>query len=99
MDWIESMDKLKRMRGFTDEQLGAELGISASWVRDLRGHRREMPGEIKIDLIDKLGYAMTAEVILSIFPKKNRDKIIELENKRARERANRKLSEEQENDD
>lgn len=92
MDWIQQLDKLKESRQYTDTELAAALGISKGFLSDVRSGRRPMPTAVKLAIIDRLGYDLTRDVIISVLPTDMQQKIMDIEISRGKKAAARKAA-------
>ena len=68
MDWIKELDLLKEKRQLNDTDLATLLGVSKTYISDIRAGRRPMPLTLKVKIWDKLQYDMTRDRILMILP-------------------------------
>jgi DNA-binding Xre family transcriptional regulator len=92
MNWMEQLDKLKAQRQYTDTELSGQLGISKTFLADLRAGRRPFPPAVRFAILDMLGYDMTRDALLLLLPTELSDKIKASDVKRGKNRAAKKDS-------
>jgi len=82
-EWIARLDALKvKYNLSTEVQLSLLVGVGQSMLGHIRSGRKSIPMPTKLRILDKLGYAMTREVILSVLPDESRKVVIEIDNSR-----------------
>lgn len=71
----------------SDTSLAAQIGLSKSMLSQCRSGARPLPLAARYRLLDKLGYALTRDLILAALGDEPREAITEADNKRAQRRA------------
>jgi DNA-binding Xre family transcriptional regulator len=92
MDWLKELDKLKAARQYTDTELAATLGISKGFLSDLRSGRRPMPTAVRLAIVDRMGYDLTRNVLISILPIEIQQKVMDIEVARGKRAAAKKAA-------
>lgn len=87
IDWIAKLDALRARMSLNDSQLAAELGLSRSMLAQVRSGHRQLPTKAKLQLLDKLGYALTRGIALAALSSEVTATITEADNQRAQDRA------------
>lgn len=87
LDWGRLLDRLKMRMDLSDTALAAQIGLSKSMLSQCRTGARPLPLAAKYRLLDKLGYALTRDLILAALADEPREAITEADNKRAQRRA------------
>lgn len=83
------IEKLKKKFNFSSDKAVADhLKISKQTMSDYKSGRRDLSIATKVRAWDSLGYAITRDMLLSLLGDEGK-RIIEIDNKRAAERANR----------
>ena len=86
--WPALLDKLKAELGDLNElQLAGAIGLSQSMLSQVRIGHRPLPTKAKIAVLDKLGYALTRNLVLSTLPGDVAEAIGDADNRRAKDRA------------
>lgn len=86
-DWPALLDKLKARLDLNETQLAATIGMSRSMLSQVRIDHRPLPTKAKFVVLDKLGYALTRNLVLSALPADVSETITEADNARAQEKA------------
>lgn len=90
VNWNEKIEQYKQRFGFTsDAQVASDLGITRGALNNFtRGHA-PWPTALKIAILDRLGYAVTRNVLLGLVPQREAAHFLELDHARARKRIER----------
>lgn len=68
MDWQKAINQLAEDRKISIRQLAADLGVSQQFLNDVaRGSKPASP-MLKLKVLDRLGYDLTRDTLLLIFP-------------------------------
>ncbi len=86
-DWPALLDKLKARLDLNETQLAATIGMSRSMLSQVRIDHRPLPTKAKFVVLDKLGYALTRNLVLSALPADVSETITEADNARAQQKA------------
>ena len=87
IDWIAKLDTLKDRMALNDSQVAAELGLSRSMLAQVRSGHRQLPTKVRLQLLDRLGYALTRGAVLAALGNELTETITEADNKRAQDRT------------
>ena len=87
-EWTDRLDRLKARRKLeSDVVLAYTVGISPAMLAHVRAARRPLPLPARFRLLDKLGYKMTRERIISALPDDAKAVIEEIENRQLGRKA------------
>lgn len=88
LDFINhALDDLKeRMQLQSDAALAEHLGVSRQMLGQVRSGETRVPPAMLARVIDKAGYALTRDAILSLLPRDSASTIRSFDNKRAARR-------------
>lgn len=89
VDWSQQLDRLKERLSLSETALAASIGLSKSMLSQCRAGARPLPLHAKFRLLDKLGYALTRDLMLAALTDDSRDAVVEADNRRALRRAER----------
>lgn len=92
MNWVEKLNQLKEQRQYTDTELAAQLGISKTFLADLRAGRRPFPPGVRFSILDMLGFDMTRDTLLMLLPDELREKITAFEIARGKKRSQKRMA-------
>lgn len=82
LNWPDLLDKLKAKFTLNETELAATIGLSRSMLSQVRIGHRPLPTRSKFVILDKLGYAMTRDLLLSALPSEVSETIAEADNAR-----------------
>ena len=85
--WPALLDKLKSRLDLNETQLAATIGMSRSMLSQVRIDHRPLPTKAKFVVLDRLGYALTRNLLLSALPADVSETITEADNARAQQKA------------
>ncbi|AVX93377.1 hypothetical protein PkP19E3_35400 (plasmid) [Pseudomonas koreensis] len=66
--WTELMDLLRVEQGWSDTQLGKQIGISISMIRQCRIQMRPLPPAAKVRILSAMGVEVTRSSLIAALP-------------------------------
>ena len=74
--WAELMDLLRVEQGWTDTQLGKQIGISISMIRQCRIQMRPLPPAAKVRILTAMGVEMTRSSLIAALPSAVKEAVV-----------------------
>ena len=75
VQWAELMDLLRLEQGWTDTQLGKNIGISISMIRQCRIQMRPLPPAARVRILAAMGVEMTRSSLIAAMPSAVKDAV------------------------
>lgn len=86
--FVSHLDDLKNRRDWSDSELADRIGLpNRQYLSKIRKGEKEVPLEVKLQTWNLLGYALTRDALLSLFPEKFRERLRVADNKRNRPKS------------